>query len=493
VKRTAVVGVAVLVAVLASAAAAQDFNFSAKVADGGHPAGVAISNLGVTGAGRTLLVLDTNPAGVKAFPVANGIGSPVFSATDVGAPTSLVTFRDARTGLDDVAVLGASGIAVGTSNGGGGLTFRNLSFNGFDATDLAVGDFNADGLPDLVFVEAQEGQIGVALNNGANAFTGPVPIPVPGVTGIDLGVGRFDAGATTDLVVTTTKGFAILNGLGDGTFGLPLAFNLPSPPLSLAAADIDLDGLTDLAVGESAGVQVLENQTSPGQVEVFSGQFLKVGTGPVGIVELDDLNNDNVLDVIALNRGSGNVSTFIASPNSGYNAHSTALAGLNPISIALGRLNGDAFDDLAVVGDGEIGVFDGTGGKGETPGGGKSLPFVPTPNGPGTGHKQTPPTRISPPKCAQAAGATCSSTEFWDINVPLKKKPIACGLFDSKTKRQIKNPLFAGVTQKLSCTSTNRTRVVHGEKKRIVRVELTLSSEKSAKGSATVWAEVFWK
>lgn len=61
--------------------------------------------------------------------------------------------------------------------------------------------------------------------------------------------------------------------------------------------------------------------------------------------------------MIALNRGSGNVSTFIASPNSGYNAHSTALAGINPISIALGR----------------------------------------------------------------------------HINVPLKK-PIACGLFDSKTK-----------------------------------------------------------
>lgn len=49
------------------------------------------------------------------------------------------------------------------------------------------------------------------------------------------------------------------------------------------------------------------------------------------------------------------------------------------------------------------------------------------------------------------------------------------------------------MTQKLSCTSTNHTRVVHGEKKRIVRVELTLSNEKSAKGSATVWAEVFWK
>lgn len=63
-----------------------------------------------------------------------------------------------------------------------------------------MGDFNGDGLPDLVFVEAQEGQIGVALNNGANAFTSPVPIPVPGVTGIDLGVGRFNAGATTDLV-----------------------------------------------------------------------------------------------------------------------------------------------------------------------------------------------------------------------------------------------------------------------------------------------------
>jgi hypothetical protein len=136
-------------------AGAQDFTFSAVAKDGGLPVGVGIANRGVTGAGTQLLALDSNPPGVRIWN-AGAYGSSSFYPTNVGAVSSLAVLPGLAGG-DGVVVLGAAGVALGSA-GAGGLTFRATPFNAFDAVDVAVGDFNGDGLQDIAFVEPQEGE-----------------------------------------------------------------------------------------------------------------------------------------------------------------------------------------------------------------------------------------------------------------------------------------------------------------------------------------------
>lgn len=348
-------------------------------------------------------------------------------------------------GLTNNGVTGASalsGYLNTTLNDGAGVQANGLGT--FNALDVAVGDFNADGLEDII----------AATNDG--------------------GVGQI----------------TLFVGLNDGTFGLPLALLTTAPPLSLAAADIDLDGITDLAVGEMTGIDVvtgfflstgvatsfdsflptaapvaaltfartnddpfqdivaveqattnvevfdsdqfnfaydqgsqifatnglistsaglivpapravsanISNFTDPtsGQVdadidifvattmgvEVLENQSLAnaplstfvlngtvtAATGTVGVVAID-VNADNIPDVIALNRGSGNVTTNLANASSpGYGTPRVSVVGANPVSLTTMNFNGDGKVDIlvansgfATAGTGSVQVLTGTG------------------------------------------------------------------------------------------------------------------------------------
>jgi hypothetical protein len=173
-------------------------------------------------------------------------------------------------GLTNNGVTGASAITGylnTTLNDGAGVLANGLGT--FNAVDVAVGDFNADGLLDII-----------AATN-------------------DSGIGQI----------------TLFVGLGDGTFGLPLPLLTFDLPFSLAAADIDLDGITDLAVGEASSV------------ETFSGFFFLTGvlTGfdvilpnssgtPVSAVAFARINDDPLQDIVAANQGTASVDVFGTDP-----------------------------------------------------------------------------------------------------------------------------------------------------------------------------------
>jgi hypothetical protein len=491
--------VAAAVAASAGAAVTQDFKFARKLPVTGTPVAVAISNLGVVGAStlpRDLLVLSKNPTGVTVFDgTSAGPSSPLYAPfPDLFGPQALTTFRDATSGRDDIAIGGTNAVGVGVSNGSGGFTFRILPISG-TPTDLAAGDFNGDGRDDLVWIDLASRDLDVALNNGSNFFLPPRGYDLGAATPTgELADGHVTTDADLDLFVATSQGVEIFENSGDGTFGFPIVINLGTPTTSLAAADIDLDGRTDVVVGESNRIEVLHNATVSVNEPTFAAIpiTLVAGTTPVGVVAAD-VTRDSLLDLIVLNRGSGNITTFVAQSPFDFQAEQPVAGFGDPLSVTVGRLDGDAFADIAYVATDSVFFFVGTPAViFSAPGG---LPFSPVPSFKGsTGHKQTPPETITPPKCSKTLAASCSGKYFWDVNVPLNKKPVACGIFNVKTNRDIKNPLFAGVTQKRSCKKTNRTRVVHGERKRIVHVELSFETQKAAAtGSARVRVEVFWK
>jgi hypothetical protein len=81
----------------------------------------------------------------------------------------------------------SAGIAVFLGNGDGTFQAPVYYAAGFDKDYVAIGDFNGDGIPDIVFAGGvynsmtglSTGVAGVLLGNGNGAFQSPVAIDLP--------------------------------------------------------------------------------------------------------------------------------------------------------------------------------------------------------------------------------------------------------------------------------------------------------------------------
>jgi len=156
----------------------------------------------------------------------------------------------------DLAVTTSTGFAILLGNGDG--TFQTPQY--YDAptiTNLAVGDLNMDGYPDIALVaQSHEDEVFLYLNNGSGGFSGPTFADLPpGYAGITIGDVNGDG--INDLV--NGYGYIAL-GKGNGKFDPPVHYPTDSSPFGAhnpVLADLRNNGLTDIVVQGSLAVSVL--------------------------------------------------------------------------------------------------------------------------------------------------------------------------------------------------------------------------------------------
>ncbi len=173
-----------------------------------------------------------------------------------GPPGDLATADFDRDGQRDFAALISFSptIRVHMGSGDGSFGFAAFGYLGPDADGirLTVSDFNQDELPDIaVLTTAVDARVLLGIGNGVTALA-PYPPRLPSGFG-DIVAGNFDADGLPDLVVGTAGApgptvIEVLLGTGDG------GFRLPSPPATrstssvreVEVADLNRDGVLDL-------------------------------------------------------------------------------------------------------------------------------------------------------------------------------------------------------------------------------------------------------
>src|SRR5262249_51232603 len=135
-------------------------------------------------------------------------------------PTTVAVGDFNGDGITDLAVTNLASNTVSTLLGKNGGTFQAVpSFaTGFGPFSVALGDFNHDGISDVAVTNdfAHNGTVTVLVGKADGTFQGPVSYPV-GSKPVSVEVGDFNGDGILDLVVTADT-VSVLLGNGDGTF-----------------------------------------------------------------------------------------------------------------------------------------------------------------------------------------------------------------------------------------------------------------------------------
>lgn len=234
--------------------------------------------------------------------------------------------------------------------------------------DVAIGDLNGDGWPDLVAVAVVGGEnVFVLLNDGGGTFQAAVNY-IAGAGPISVVIGDLNGDGWPDLAAPNRFGddVSILLGNGDGTFQPANNYPAGSGPTWVAIGDVNGDSRLDLVV-----MNLLANQISVllgnGNGTFQAPVSYAVGTLPISVA-IGDLNGDGSLDLTVANLNSNNVSVLLNNGNGLFTPapSSPVSVGTNPVSVAMGDLDGDGKRDLAVANSGSnntsvlLGLGDGT-------------------------------------------------------------------------------------------------------------------------------------
>lgn len=283
--------------------------------------------------------------------------STILANYSVGTnPSSLVTGDFNRDGLIDLIVAngGDNRVRLMLGQGNGAFQLQTPINVGTYPQSMVAADFNADGKLDLAVANANANSIFVFLGQGNGTFFAPTTYTLGGVPVglLGLATGDFNNDGRPDLVAVNSNSALlwVLLSNATGTFQTPTSRACYSSPKWIAVGDMNGDGNADLVIVTIVG-QVNTILVTLGTGTGTFNDLAAYRSGNTGAysLALGDLDHDGRLDVVAANDGDGTIGVLrgvgdgTLLPTVLYNAR------LGSGAVAIADFNGDGHLDVAVA------------------------------------------------------------------------------------------------------------------------------------------------
>ena len=219
---------------------------------------------------------------------------------------------------------------------------------------VTVGDFNADGFPDLVLeTHTSTEPLGLYFLRGQGDGTFAAPIQVFSGCCVSVTTGDVNGDGKLDLVFSFVSEEWVLLGKGDGTFGNLQRSPAPATPRPPLVLDFNGDGKLDLALADQGGgVSILLGNGD--------GTFATATNFPIGggaeanAIVAGDFNRDGVLDTAASNPGPPDftgtrVSVLLGNGDGTFGPPRDFIVGTYPFPIVTADFDQNSELDLAVA------------------------------------------------------------------------------------------------------------------------------------------------
>jgi hypothetical protein len=235
---------------------------------------------------------------------------------------------------------------------------------------LAVGDFNADGKPDLAMVSGDDynGGVPVMLGNGDGSFQPPGGVAIyQDGKARSMAVGDFNSDGKMDLAVAwdldpyypgdvyTDYGLcSVFLGNGDGSFQAAITPDVSLYPAdAVAVTDLNGDAKQDLLVGtaqtgSNGVVEVVQVLQGDGQGNFTWRSSWQLDHG--SSMTMGDLDGDGDADLVTAT--GSEVRVLLGNGLGGFEAPAGGqgyTAGLYPSDVVLGDFNRDGVPDIATA------------------------------------------------------------------------------------------------------------------------------------------------